>query len=93
MPKQNLTISRYADAHLGWESCVRPDSGAWVLFIPRTEAADMPKAPQLWLRAGSFKDESGDTRDCYVKDGATPQDVAAYLDDYGHGIGLVQHAE
>lgn len=95
MPKQNVTISRYHDSHLGWEMCIRPDDGAWVLFVPRlredgTAVNNGSREPSLWLNVGTCKDSNGDTQEAYAL--ADSPEHRAYIAEYGHGLGLVQEA-
>ncbi len=90
MSKQNnVTITRYVDRQLGWEMCVSPADGAWVLFIPRAEAtAETGLAPQLWHRVGTCEDEHGDTHEAYAAHGSDEHRV--YLSEHGNGIGLTE---
>jgi hypothetical protein len=90
MSKQtNITVTRYVDRQLGWETCVRPHDGAWALFIPQAEAvAKDGLGPQLWHRVGTCEDEHGDTHEAYALDGSPEH--RAYLSEYGAGIGLTE---
>ena len=83
MPKSNITISRYVDPNLGWEACIRPDSGDWVMFVPRPEKTNL--APTLFHRVGTCVDEHGDTHDAYAAEGSEQHKV--FLSEY-NGVGL-----
>ena len=86
MPKNNITISRYVDRQLGWEACVRPDDGSWVLFIPRPDS-DIG-APIIFHRVGTCVDEHGDTHDSYAAEGSPEHQV--FVSECGAGIGLTE---
>lgn len=88
MSKQtNVTVSRYVDKQLGWESCIRPDDGSWVMFIPRPgdNGPGRAKVPALFHRIGTCVDENGTTHDSYAT--AESPEFKVFVADHGAGLG------
>ncbi len=67
MPKQNITVNRYAAEQpptFAWEASIHPEDESWILFVPRASHPDVK--PQLWLAAGTHTAEDGTVETTYA---------------------------